>query len=225
MNSTTSTSSVLDLNAQAISCLALGDHRGCAFQLEHALNAYRASSFQGSRDHSRQNHPAAHCQVQSVPLALPSCQRSVSQYGSSVLTVFQKAFVLTSNRQTLAAHETVVPAILLFNMGLSFHLEAIGNGQGKVMARAYEFYRYAMSLLERGPMQPRQLVAAIANNMAHVSACFYHDANLRIAMTIIKNLIDDPNTEMEVDEEDLDTLTMNWVFYAEYHHIKLAAAA
>ena len=163
-------------------------------------------------------------QVHSVAFSLPPASKT-SQFGPNVLTMIQKAFVAVDHREGPATPDNVVPALLLYNMGLSFHLQAVRTGKTSYIVRASEFYRYAMSLLEAGSARPKALMAALANNMGHISASMFHARNLKTAMTMLKNLMDDPTTERSLQEDELDILTMNWVFYSEYHHTALAAAA
>jgi hypothetical protein len=225
--SSASNLSVLDLNAQAISCLLLGDKRGCSFQLESALNAYRrAAAMQATGVETQARPPSASLRIHMVPLPLSPARKTASQFGPNIFGVLHRAFMVEDDRGSYEPdHDTIVPAVILYNLGLVFHREAIENGQSLTLAKANEFYRYAMALVERGQFQSRSLLAAIANNMAHISACFFNEESLHTAMEVLMNVMNDPETRAEFDQDDLDLLGMNWIFYSEHHHVGLAAAA
>ncbi|CAB9504493.1 expressed unknown protein [Seminavis robusta] len=177
-----------------------------------------------------------------------STRKASSQFAcGNVLTVFQKAFVAVrddefddefdfddDDEDDEPHHpEHIVPSTILYNMGLSFHLDAIRHGSSVGMVRAYEFYRHSMAMLENrreaiDPTRVRALLAALACNMAHISASFYHQSNTSKSMALLRNLVMngvDDDDEDDLQDDELDTFTMNWIFYSEYHHAALAAAA
>jgi hypothetical protein len=246
MSDTTICHTALDFNVKAVSLLALGDHRGCTLELENGLKAYRG--FLRNNDVRMAEGPEDHLggptiRILSIPLpdsvsehtpVAPNKMSTPSEFaGGNLITVFQKAFVAVLEEEQVLASvpEHIVPAIILYNMGLSFHLDAIRKGSTIVMARAYEFYRHSMALVEHrrvemDPSRQRPLLAALALNMAHISAAFYHDVDTRRSMVLLSNLIADVgNAHEDLEEDELDTFTMSWIFYSEYHHLALAAAA
>lgn len=216
---------------------------------------------------------AAKIWIQSVPL--PDCPSGISsQFGYNSLTVFSKAFVTVSEQQQqgpeddpmegvtfyasvnqnqeegqateFPGSEHVVPAMLLYNMALSFHTQSLSQGSTAALARAYQFYRHAALLLERAeaeaaagqdPLQlqddesydgRRVLLAALANNMAHVSASMFHRDHTRASLKLLRNLVEDATTSefyLGLQEDELDTFTMNWVFHDECADLAMASAA
>jgi hypothetical protein len=245
MSDTTRHHTALDFNVKAVSCLALGDHRGCTVQLENALKAYRgllqnADVRMAEAPQDRLNGP--NIRLQSIPLPdnvsepAPVAQNKASGQSQfscgNLFTVFHKAFVAVADDEQVVASvpEHIVPAMVLYNMGLSFHLDAIRRGSTVGMVRAYEFYRHSMALVENGRIEmnhsrQRPLLAALALNMAHISAAFYHGASTRTSMVLLRNILDVGGAHEDLEEDELDTFTMSWVFYSEYHHLAMAPAA
>ena len=193
-------------NMKAVSSMARGDHKGCTTELESALHAFRGLLGVAGNVQEHQAQPDRHhrpvISIQSVQL--PDCPSVVSsQFGYNPLTLFHKAFVVVNKQEEdpmggtssnegvdadmmLPGSEHAVPSVLLYNMALSFHTEGIRKGSAVAMARAYEFYRHSVLLLERAGIDAVQqgrgrtlLLAALANNMAHVSASLFHHNRTR----------------------------------------------
>ena len=223
-------------------------------------------------DARRRRSRAARVKIQSVPL--PDCPTGISsQFGYNSLTVFSKAFVTVCEQQqepeddpmegvtsSVSANqdqeeddamefpgsEHVVPAMLLYNMALSFHAQSLSQGSTAALVRAYHFYRHAALLLDRAEAEAaanqdplhlqdddyydgrRVLLAALANNMAHVSASMFHRDHTRASLNLLRNLVEDATTHefyLGLQEDEMDTFTMNWVFYDECADLAMASAA
>ena len=237
----------LDFNSKAVACLALGNHRGCTVELENALKAYRSFLHVADVRVTEVQHEQVHAsrvRLKSIPL--PDSVAELPQFGhnksptlsqfacGNIFTVFCRAFVVTGDvEQGLAAAtpEHLVPAIILYNMGLSFHLHAIRVGSTIGMVRAYEFYRHSVALVETRTAvvdvsRQRLLLAALALNMAHISSAFYHGINTRTSMVLLRNLIFDAGRAQEdFDEDEMDVFTMNWIYFSEYQHLTMAPSA
>jgi hypothetical protein len=96
------------------------------------------------------------------------------------------------------------------------------------MSRAYEFYRHSALLLERTEADAAEqgrgrrlwLLAALANNMAHVSVSFFLHNRARSSLTLPRNLVDDEAMDGffhgSMADDEIDLFTMNWVFSAEW---------
>lgn len=219
---------------------------GCARELESALKAFRSALRDAGNVLEHQAQREQHYQlpdisVQTVPL--PDCPSTVSsQFGYNPLTMFHKAFVTVQHHEEQGdaftgmmslGSERTVSSVLLYNMGLSFHAEGLRKGNTAAMSRAFEFYRHSMMLLGREDRPERRtgpllLLAALANNMAHVSACFFRHDRTRASLAIVHSLVDEAAMDEffhGMEDDDIDVFSMNCVYFSETSELALLSAA
>jgi hypothetical protein len=228
-------------NIKGVTSMVQGDHRSSQSELENALKAFRSSlrnaggnPHQNGYQHRQETPDTNRGQIEIQSISLPQCLPvATSPFCYNALTVFNRAFIaveeISSSDDVLlpATNQHIIPAILLYNLGLSYHTEGMKRGTTHDMFRAYQFYRHSFSLLERAPIvdgKEKTLLAALCNNMAHVSSCFFFDDSTMSSMNLLRNVVESGTTG-DLEEEDITFFTMNLVFYSEFSGLGLAPAA
>ena len=152
--------------------------------------------------------------------------------------VFTGAFVFVQTDEGKCAPTTdrmnnhLIPAVLLYNMGLCHHQEAIrysgGCAIGFDMAR--KCYSHALILFEAVSEEIRQtdllVLAALTNNMACIANFFCDANNTKIFGKMLSDILDHTDVENQLDEEDAHVIfSLNVMIVAELNLHGVAPAA
>lgn len=98
--------------------------------------------------------------IESVPLPAGSLSPELSpQFGYNALAICNRAFVAVDTHSSSAFDEPILPAqnqhllpaTLLYNLGLCYHIDGMRTGTSTQMLKAYQYYRHSFSFLERAP--------------------------------------------------------------------------
>lgn len=92
---------------------------------------------------------------------------SIAQVGA--FNLFNRALIVNSG----PIPENRISSVLLYNAGLSHHINAVRSGSSTELASALQFYRYAFSLLAcSNEVRDENLLMLLAliNNMGHIYA-------------------------------------------------------
>ena len=113
------------------------------------------------------------------------CSPPQNEDDSCPINIFDKAFVikpatmgsLSQSRPSACEHEVKISSALLYNRGLSHHLNAVRLISATEFKKAKSHYKLALELLETDDSDQSQddpciwlLVFALMNNMAHIEA-------------------------------------------------------
>jgi len=242
-------------NERAVLSMAHGDHTACVANLSHAIQGFRSSLQHPTQQAQQAQTPQDVQQVSLQSVALPDHQGPSplhSQFGYNPLMVFNKAFLAAPTKSAALVPspttENLIPSVLLYNMALSFHRHGLVVGSTESLTQARDFYQMSMTCLEQHAMVMAQeqhqrlgasntghgerlLLAALANNMAHISASFFQIPEAQLSLQLLQDVfVSGPVPfytvrQQVMAQEDYDIFYMNWMMYQEGAHTALAAAA
>jgi hypothetical protein len=158
--------------------------------------------------------------VYSVPLNKDEDDDSIFQ------EIYNAAFLLTNDIPVSAA-ETA--AVLLFNVGLIHHRNAIQFNKRKEMAKALQLYQQSLGLLETDDKPYSAtlavLTAALCNNMAQIFTAFYKTEQARAMMDFMQESIERMQLDLGgISEDDFEFFNAN-LYFANMDDFKFAPAA
>lgn len=233
-----SSSKVLEMNYKAVAFLAQGEHEITHFTLQQALEGFRDVLRQeqpvdddivvddeadSTTLHTVAIHDAQHKKAASSSAASPDC---------NTVSVYRQAFVLTSDEKEpyFSENEHTVPSVLLYNMGLSSHIQALQTGQSAMYRRTMQLYTMSFTMLEQASDilndMDIMVLLALANNMGVISGSQFYDRpaaeNSRLMM---ERILSSPDCLESLDDEDIEFFSLNLMFLTEYQNNALAPAA
>ena len=229
---------VLEMNSKAVSLLLQGKHEVSHFTLQKALESFRtalneeteAMEVQREVDADEVDSTILHTvaihepQHQTLKSATSSCD-------NSVVTVYNRAFVMTSAEEPLFdENEHTVPAVLLYNMGLSHHMLANQTGKSAVLRKAMQLYTMSFTMLEQASNVLNDMdimvLLALANNMGVISGSqFYDRAGAETSRLMMDRILSSSECLEILEEEDIEFFSLNLMFLSEYQKHVLAPAA
>jgi hypothetical protein len=197
----------MSLNSKAVNSMIQNDHHESMVSFKFALQSCR-TEIENEHQQEEQPHPAWTIR----PIALPTGNFQADACGA--FAVFTGAFVFVDDDEGNgpAAKEVMnhrlIPAALLYNMGLCHHQEAMRYSGccalGFDMAR--RFYSYALTLLEEVSEDIRQsdllLLAALTNNMACITNFFCDASTTKIFGGMLADVLSHTDMKTQLGEED-----------------------
>jgi len=131
----------------------------------------------------------------------------------NIFPFFTRAFVLVHPDDVDPnAHEyrSETTAVLLYNIGLSYHSKGVTKGGSKRLEYALEFYHLALTTLEESQELPVQecsekarfIILALLTNMAHIYSHFYESSEACTCRELIPELLAAVPFETTVMGED-----------------------
>ena len=232
-----SPSEVLKMNSKAVAFLAQGNHESTHFTLQKALEGFRDVLRHGAHVDVEPLIDADEVDAASLyTVAINDAQHHNVSYSSSCensfVSVYRQAFVLTLDEQQtrFSENEHTVPAILLYNMGLSSHIQALQTGQSAMYRKALQLYNMAFIMLEQSSDilndMDVMVLLALSNNMCIISGYQFYDRpaaeNSRLVMERIMTSADCLES---LEDEDIEFFSLNLMFLSEYQNTALAPAA
>ena len=177
----------------------------------------------------------SHCTIpQTKRVALPAFGGSSTSDTTSTnngtnggaFEVFNRAFIFTSNDCVEDVDEFTLPAILLYNIGICYHHLAFQRAShSQDLKLADSMYGRSLQLLE--VYQPNLscddcdsdcvhmvLVAALANNMAHIASSFFDVPRTQVYQQLLTNVMD----QNDMDDKDTELFFAVNLFYAYASH-------
>ena len=217
--------SVMNLNTKAIAFLMQESHLDCILALQNALNRFKGSLPDTDVSMGGSNSSWA---IHTVELPR---QGSIC---NDAFEIFNSAFVFLSERgyegsDTTEGDERIIPAVLLYNLGLCHHRVALREGDSDGLRAASRFYSHALTLLETVAHELTDsemiLLAALANNMAQISSAFFDTKSTRAFQQMLEDILEATDVEC-LEEEDSDLVfSMNLLMASQLHLHGLAPAA
>jgi len=111
-------------------------------------------------------------------------ENTTSEYDSSFL-LFDRALIISAEFVNLIEHSAIVQdlasAVLVYNMGLAYHLEGLRTGMSLKLLQANRFYKISYCLLyEEYDSIAALAKMALVNNTGHIHAyfCGYYEASV-----------------------------------------------
>ena len=226
-----SSAQVLEMNSAAVSLLVQGKHDVSHFTLQKALESYRQvlnedemsvsvnmdDDMEGTSLYTVEIHDAQH--------------KALEQ--QSMVTVYNRAFVLTTDQAEqpfVSDNEHTVPAVLLYNMGLSHHIQAMSVGSSALLRKALQLYSMSFSLLEHasGALNDMDIsvLLALSNNMGVISSSqFYDRPAAESSRAMMERILGSSDCLDCLEDEDIEFFSLNLMFLSEFQNHALAPAA
>lgn len=235
-----SSAKVLAMNAKAVSFLLQGNHEFSQCTLENALEGFRDIL---NEAHDEGDSDSDDVDMESTTLHTVIIQEALhhnvaGEASSSCCcdshsdTVYNRAFVLTSDEQEpyFAQNEHTVPAILLYNMGLSRHLEANQTGKSATLRKALHLYTMSFTMLEQASDFLNDMditvLLALANNMGVISGSQLYDRPAaETSRLMMERTLSAPECLDALEEEDAQFFSLNLMFLTEFQRRAWAPAA
>ena len=213
----------VDLNSRAIAHLKGCQHDEAVQLLSKGLNVFlrdsenKANRRPPSSERTRpwQDGGERSCLVHSISIDSAADEEGGASYLDNMLPFFNRAFTVAVNAFEKAGSNSIeVPrsettAILLYNIGLSYHHKGLTTGVSSSLKRALDFYEFAYDTLEaesrcgRGCSDLSRLVLlAIATNMGHAYAYFYDVEETRSCRSIVAEIFASISPDSPVLSED-----------------------
>lgn len=226
-----SSAKVLEMNSCAVTSLAQGKHEASHCQLQMALEGFRNVLNQPA---SPMNvHDDAEMDGASLyTVAIHDAQHKAIEQ-QSMVTVYNRAFVLTTEDDEPASfsnNEHTVPAVLLYNMGLSHHIQAMASGNSAVLRKALQLYTMSFTLLEQASEVLNDMdimvLLALANNMGVIAASqFFDRAGAETSRQMMERVLGSVDCLEVMEDEDIEFFSLNLMFLSEHQTHAMAAAA
>lgn len=218
------TATVRHMNRAAIASLEVGKYHECLQALRGALQGIKESLSAGSEGETRRETSRHYLHSPSRSIILQD--RPVIDDGA--FEFFNCALVFSN--QSDWVDEYVVPATLLYNMGLCHHQEALRQGNSSNgLKLAYTSYSHALTMLNVVSDELRDtdmlLVAALANNMANISSLFFDVENVCMFRNILEDVMETTDMDDFEDDDAYTFFSMNLMFVSELQWHALAPAA
>jgi hypothetical protein len=232
-----SSSKVLEMNSKAVAFLAQGEHQVTHVTLLQALDRFRdvVRQEQSGHDDIVVDDETDSTVLYTVAIHDTQYQMDVSSSSSpdcNSVSVYRQAFVLTSNEEEpfFSGKEHTVPSVLLYNMGLSNHIQALQTGQSVMYRKAMQLYTMAFNMLEQASEilndMDIMVLLALANNMGVISGSqFYDRPSAENSRLMMDRILTSPDCLDSLNDEDIEFFSLNLMFLTEYQNNALAPAA
>ena len=212
------------MNRTAIASLEEGKYHECLQSLRGALQGIKESLSAPSEGASRRKASRHYLHSPSKRIILQDCQK----IDDGAFEFFNCALVFSDPSDWIDEH--VVPATLLYNMGLCHHQETLRQGKHcNGLKLAYTSYSHALTMLNAVAGELREsdmlLVAALANNMANIASLFFDIGNVFMFRKILEDVMETTDMDDFEDDDAYTFFSMNLMFVAELQWHALAPAA
>jgi hypothetical protein len=226
------------MNSKAVAFLAQGEYEISHFTLQKALEGFRDllriapqvddAIVDDDETDSTALYTVAIHEGQYKTVASSTTASSDSSFSS----VYRQAFVLTSDEKEpyFSENEHTVPSVLLYNMALSNHIQALQTGQSAMYRKAMQVYTMSFTMLEQASEilndMDTMVLLALANNMGVISGSQFYDRpaaeNSRLMM---ERILSSPECLESLDDEDMEFFSLNLMFLTEFQNNSSAPAA
>ncbi|CAB9509463.1 expressed unknown protein [Seminavis robusta] len=246
------TTTILDLNNEAVSYLCQGNHDATTTKLRAAIKSlercFQQEKTVPSRPVTSEEPPKKkrrrmampkkgdYVPIRSITVTasdLPSAASSLNDE-TSLLMVYDRAFdfpALDSDDCmdfTSQQSKTRVASILLYNLGLSYHREGVRNGKSADLTMALKFYREAYMVLKSAWAKSDfkevfVLLLALLNNMACIHAYMSDGKETHQCINWMNRAIASKQRAI-LSKEDYTFFSLNLSVFRG-HQLRLASAA
>jgi hypothetical protein len=141
---------------------------------------------------------------------------------------YNRYFVLTSSSVNEKVHDSVMTAILLYNMALTYHKKALRSSTTKELYRALKLYRMSFDVLQDSniscDMGVDLLLLALINNMGFIHSEFYDWDEMMNSHEVLHSLFMatcDISSSLEAE----DCIFFSYVLSAHYQISSVSPAA
>jgi len=158
--------------------------------------------------------PAFNNPIRSIPLANPAAEASES---SGRFSVFSHALTISTNgaQNCEVSHNYQrFLAVILYNMGLSLHLQALNSGKSMELRGAQDLYEMSFSVVEQAWHEfdvhdLLLLLMALFNNLCHIHSTNYNVAQTETCVDWLKALAAHPTFQSLMGQDLYAPFFMN----------------
>ena len=169
-------------------------HRTVAFALNLHLAPGRSASrgSQDKRDGQCKAKLVIHtCQTPDITAA------ELAHCPVSLFSIFNRIFVISivendEETKLVEVHSEAIVAVILFNLGLTLHHQAVKTSSSHFWGQSLKFYVAALHALKESSIQDhlaRLLSMAIANNMGHIYSNLFDERKTCECRELLKSLL------------------------------------
>jgi hypothetical protein len=202
---------IVDLNNRAVGCLLQDNGNGAVAALQVALSTLQ--TWRGIEKVARTRRDIQVTLTQEQPLPLHNINIGHSPLASISLPLFGRdsecsgTFSIFNHAFTVSKSADLVPsasknydrflAMLLYNMGLSFHIQALRSGKSDEMRGALDLYEMSFSVVEANWQlfhvdDLMLILMALFNNLGHINSMFYNTDQIQICIDWLNALAGHP---------------------------------
>jgi len=233
------------MNSTAVSFLAQGNHDISHCKLQMALEGFRnvlnSSQAGAPQDDQMMIHDDSDMDGVSLYTVEIHDPQHKALNDQCMVNIYNRAFVLTlpdaqdeddeKDPLSVRQNEHTVPAILLYNMGLSHHIQAMNSCiSSQLLRKAMQLYTMSFTLLEQASDilndMDIMVLLALSNNMGVISASqFFDRPGAETSRQMLDRILSSADCLEVLEEEDIEFFSLNLMFLTEHQQHALAAAA
>jgi hypothetical protein len=158
--------------------------------------------------------PAVNNPIRSIPVANPAAEASES---SGRFSVFSHALTISTNNTNnceVSHNYQRFLAVILYNMGLSLHLQALKSGKSMELRGAQDLYEMSFSVVEQAWHEfdvhdLLLLLMALFNNLCHIHSTNYNVAQTETCVDWLKALAAHPTFQSLMGQDLYAPFFMN----------------
>jgi tetratricopeptide (TPR) repeat protein len=199
-----SRSSIVSLNTMAITLMQKNNHDEAIESLRRALTCLQdLPKNNGSKPLTPHANETLQCHhsykkvFKSISIQRQVGNTTVNFWSTSPHNCFEfynHAFDISSNITTemRGISESIMPTVLLYNMGLAYHGKAVRSGSSSEFHQALKFYQMSLHVLQDNPALHYQdmlhiLCLALLNNMGYIHSHFYEWSEMKQCHIILES--------------------------------------
>jgi hypothetical protein len=186
---------VSKLNSVAVTFMQRGEYGNAVMVLKRATSILRSSlhtdDLQGQSLYQPQRIPSLSSFAVEVGVSKKERVTTISENG--VLDLFSWAFEIPDGIPGVD-NDSLRSLVILYNMGLSYHLFALENGCSRQIRTAQDVYRMAMSIVDGclgdvlSDARLLLILLALFNNMGHIHSTCYEPIDTLQCMNALNAL-------------------------------------
>lgn len=222
---------VVGMNAKGTQLLRAGKRSEAACVFRQALKQLLNGFVRDPDDECLAPGVTTHL-IQSVEIedsSISSCKKFLDQ---NTFAFFEKAFIINATDDGGLCdytNQNLMSTVLLFNLGLSFHLAGVSQAmeQKANLTKALKLYTMAVDVLtaEIGVMNTPLMSLALANNMGSIYSHFFEAEEVSNCLDWIRCILEETCHRLLGEIEDYSVFHMNVMLLEDREVNQVAAAA
>ncbi|CAB9503059.1 expressed unknown protein [Seminavis robusta] len=239
---------IIDLNNRAVSSLLQGDSDAAVSSLTAAMSSLqnlRDVELEEQKQQQQQapplsQHWLAEKILESLSGESPMCSiplsftNSESADGPGTFTLFNHALTISNSSSlmvsSVAKNYDRLLAMILYNMGMAFHTQAVRSGRSEELRGALQLYEMSFSVVENAWVRfdvddLTLFLMALMNNLGHIHSSLYNAPQTQICIEWLTALAGHPAflRLMQRDQYAPFSLNLLVVLKQQQHHCSPAA--
>lgn len=180
------------LNEHAVNLLQTSQYKEAIASLQEALRCLLHLIAFREVDLSSERLPCREAGIESVQVA--DASGDLDDQATVVLFARAMVFSFEDAPQGLQTLDTI-SAVLMYNIGLGYHLGSVSKMQPQKLDRALGMYDAANKVLSLQPVEGhrRYLKLALTNNKCHIFSLRFHVDKVRDCLSSLRSILSDPS--------------------------------